>query len=594
MFVKGRKMRDSRVLQPLTYDVRLPDEAQADALRLLDASRSVVNQALEILWPHLDEFGSDRAGPAWKQVGKYIGSPQPHGDRQWRCESEVVGRLLRQQAERKKAFLLVAPILSDGFIRAKTEQRPAGKNRLAIKEAITTLQKSLEEDETSFVILQNVVEQCCNFFFQHDQFPQSYEDLQPIPLLKVGLLTYAGDDGGAKGQAYRLALDVDAGIARFRFRYPDEAGVWRWRKEDTIMALPECLKERLNEGELMAPTLREERRADGQRFAVLDFIVDVEKEALPAWESIERVLGADWGVHTLLTATAVDEHNEQVGRPWFLNTGGFDGRQARTRRQIDELKSKVATYEQERDALPEDHPKRAWYQERLALYRREIDRCWRKYELRNRSLAHLASNVLLLLCRLHGCSLLSMESLKTLKSTGRGKGVRGRWRNYRNNSTVRGEIWRLLRYKCHLIGLRFHTEYPRGTSHTCPHCGQPANTYRSPNTCAEAVKWGRWMFCKNCQYNGDRDYCASVNIARLGVAYLAQMKHAGKARSCPISDPRVKPVAYTAMGSVLLLPPTSSHARPSLSGKIWYYPGWHGSAFLQSSQPQAVFLRLCG
>jgi hypothetical protein len=61
--------------------VRLPDEAQADALRLLDASRSVVNQALTILWPHLDEFGSERAGPAWKRVGKYIGSPLPHGDR---------------------------------------------------------------------------------------------------------------------------------------------------------------------------------------------------------------------------------------------------------------------------------------------------------------------------------------------------------------------------------------------------------------------------------------------------------------------------------------------------------------------------------
>jgi len=66
--------------------------------------------------------------------------------------------------------------------------------------------------------------------------------------------------------------------------------------------------------------------------------------------------------------------------------------------------------------------------------------------------------VLLLLCAVHGCSLLSMESLKTLKSTGRGKGVRGRWRNYRNNSTIRGEIWKLLRYKCRLIGLRFHEE----------------------------------------------------------------------------------------------------------------------------------------
>src|SRR6266513_4263190 len=96
-------------------------------------------------------------------------------------------------------------------------------------------------------------------------------------------------------------------------------------------------------------------------------------------------------------------------------------------------------------------------------------------------MAHLASNVLVLLARVHGCSLLSMESLKTLKSTGRGKGVRGRWRNYRNNSTIRGEIWRLLRYKCRLIGLRFHTEYPRGTSHTCPRFGKQAKTYRSPD-----------------------------------------------------------------------------------------------------------------
>jgi hypothetical protein len=587
-------MHDSRTHQPLTYDVRLPDEAQADALRLLDASREVVNQALAILWPHLDEFGTDRAGPAWKQVGKYISSPLPHGDRQWRCESEVVGRLLRQQAERKKAFELVAPILSDGFIRPKTDKRPAGKNRPAIKEAIAALQTSLDEDETSFVALQNVVEQCCNFFFQQDHFPASYEEVQPIPLLRVGMLTYAGDDGREKGQAYRLALGLEAGIARFRFRYPDEDGAWRWRKVDTIMALPACLIERLRTGELMAPTLREERRADGERFAVLDFIVEYEQEALPEWQHVERVLGADWGVHSLLTVTAIDEHGKQVGRPFFLNTGSFDGHQARTRRQIDELKKKVASSEQEWDALPEGHPKRAWYQQQLALYRREIERCWRKYEQRNRSLAHLASNVLLLLCQVHDCSLLSMESLKTLKSTGRGRDVRGRWRNYRNNSTIRGEIWRLLRYKCRLIGLRFHTEYPRGTSHTCPRCGLPANTYRSSTDRTEAVKWGRWMACENCSYQADRDYAASVNIARLGVAYLIQMKQTGKGRACSIVDPRVKPVIYTATGSALLLPPTSSQARPHHAGKICYYSGWHGSVFLQSSQPRAVFLRLCG
>jgi transposase len=574
--------------------VRLPDEAQADALRLLDASRNVVNQALTLLWPHLDEFESERAGPAWKQVGRYMGSPDFHGDRQWRCESEVVGRLLRQQAERKKAFELVAPILSNGFIRPKTEKRPAGKNRPAIKEAVSTLQKSLEEDETSFVALQNVVEQACNFFFQQDRFPCDYEELQPVPLLKVGILTYAGDDGREKGQAYRLAFDLDAGLARFRFRYPDEAGVWHWRKVETLLPLPDCLKARLSQGESMAPTLREEHSADGQRFAVLDFIIEVEKEELPAWENVEGVLGADWGVHSLLTATAVNEHQEQIGRPFFLDTGGFDGRQARTRRQIDELKKKSARYEQERDALPEEQAKRAWYEKMLALYRREIDRCWCTYEQRNRALAHLASNVLLLLCRVHGCSLLSMESLKTLKSTGRGKGVRGRWRNYRNNSTIRGEIWRLLRYKCHLTGLRFHTELPRGTSHTCPRCGEPAKTYRSPSDRDEAVKWGRWLYCENCQYHGDRDYCASMNIARLGVAYLIQMKQTGEARACSMTDLRVKPVSYTGSGAVLLLPPTGNHPARNMRGKICFYPGWLGSAFLQSSHKKQVFIRLCG
>src|SRR5260370_24536780 len=227
-------------------------------------------------------------------------------------------------------------------MRRKTEKRPAGKNRPAIKEAITTLQKSLEADEISFVTLQNVVEQACNYFFQYDHFPSSYEELQPVPLLKVSMLTYAGDDGREKGQAYRLALDLDAGVARFRFRYPDEAGVWYWRKVDTIIPLPDAVKERLTHGDLMAPTLREEQRADGERFVVLDFIVEVEKAELPAWERVERVLGADWGVHALLTATAVDEHSQQVGRPFFLNTGGFYCRQARTRRQNEALKTKAA------------------------------------------------------------------------------------------------------------------------------------------------------------------------------------------------------------------------------------------------------------
>src|SRR5215469_9374433 len=195
MFVTGEIMCAGPNVQPLSYDVRLPDEAQADALRLLDASRAVVNALLARLWPRLDEFMGQRSGPAWKQVGAMTDSPDPHGDRQFRCESETAGRILRAQAERKQVFALIQPILTEGFIRPPEGKRPAGKHSKQIKGAITALQRTLADDETAFVSMQNVVEQACNHFISHGTFPACYEEMQAMPLLKVGLLTYAADDG---------------------------------------------------------------------------------------------------------------------------------------------------------------------------------------------------------------------------------------------------------------------------------------------------------------------------------------------------------------------------------------------------------------
>jgi putative transposase len=574
-------MRAGRHYQPLSYDIRLPDEAQADALRLLDASRSLVNAVLVQLWPYLDDFMDDYAGPAWKQVGACIGSPEPHGDRQWRCESETAGRIMRGQAERKQVFELIQPILSDGFIRPKRDARPAGKDRRTIKEATLALQKTLEDDETAFVTMQNVIEQACNYFLEQGQFPITYEHMQSIPLLSVGLLTYAGDDGGAKGQSYRLSFDVQAKTASLLFRFPSEEGQWQWRTEPVVVPLPDVVVDRLKEGVRMAPTLREEVKADGRRIAVLDVIVQVKKTELAAWKSIERVQGFDWGVKGLITAVVLDTNGQQLSRPLFLDTGGIDGHQARTRRQIDQLKAA-------RDRLAEGDPKRA-------AYEAEITRCWRLYEARNCELAHLAANLVLLFASVWGCSLISGESLKTLKSTGRGKGVRGKWRNWRNNTTIRSEIWHILRYKSHLAGIRFRSEKPRGTSHTCPRCGEPAQTYRSPRMHhrSDPVKWGRWLVCAHCSYNADRDYCAALNIARLGVAFLTQMQTTGKAKACSVTDETsVKPVRYMPTGAVLLFPPHTDLHRLLDSGHL-YLNGWKKSATIRSSYATPLLLRLC-
>jgi len=127
----------------------------------------------------------------------------------------------------------------------------------------------LEEDDLAFVTMQNVVEQCCNYFLEQGMFPETYEEMQAIPLLKVGMLTYAGDDGGTKGQSYRLSFDVAAGTASLFFRSPDEQGRWQWKKDPLTLKLPACVVERPKEGVYMAPTLRELVKADGRRIAVL-------------------------------------------------------------------------------------------------------------------------------------------------------------------------------------------------------------------------------------------------------------------------------------------------------------------------------------
>jgi len=216
-------VRTSPANQTLSYPIRLPDSAQADALRLLDVSRAVINTTVAALWPQLDAFGTRDSAFAYQQVTALIGSSDPHGDRQWRCEAEQAGRILRGQAHRKKQFARILPLLSAGMIAPQTEQQRAKKNRKAIKQALADLRES-NDAGGSAVELQSLIEQCCNFYLQQGRFPASYEELQPIPLQKRGILPYAADDGGELGQAYHLRLDPEKRELCFAFRFPDAAG----------------------------------------------------------------------------------------------------------------------------------------------------------------------------------------------------------------------------------------------------------------------------------------------------------------------------------------------------------------------------------
>jgi putative transposase len=575
-------MRAGRTVHPVSYALRLPDAVQADALRLLDVSREVINATLVALWDQLDAFGERETKYAYKQVMAMIGSSDPHGDRQWRCEAEQAGRILRGQAERKQQFALILPLLEDGMVVPKTKKKPAAKNRKVIKAALDCLREE-HSDGGGAVELQSLIEQACNYYLNNGCFPDTYEDMQAVPVLKVGILPYAGDDGGAAGQAYRLRVDLEGRDCFFAFRCPNESRAWSatWAEPQVRLPLPDPVVERLRQGAMLAPTLREIVEPAGSRYAVLDFVIEVPVTELPQITQVQRVL---------------DLSGNRLSPPLFLDSGGFDGRQAHTRRHIDRLKSKVARLSARRDQFPVGDPRREPAERKLAILRREIARCWRKYEARNNDLSHLASNILLLLATVWEAELIAGESLKSLKSEGRGKSARGRWVRWRTNSQIRGALWRTLRYKCHLAGMHLAWQHPRGTTHTCPHCGKPTHTYASPAHDAPVLDSGAWLRCFACGWNGARDYAAAINIALLGVAFLKQPLHCSPAKQVArptMTNKGLNSESYSGSGLALRLPPTSPRGRLIESGKL-FVNGWVKAVMLRSALPPDHMLRLSG
>ena len=529
-------------MQHVTYTLRLPDAAQSTALHMLKVSRTNINAVIETLWPQLAAFTGGK-NQAWKQVASLVSlAPRPGAGRQQRCEADVAGRILRSQAARRAAFALIAPLLTTGLIHRAAEKKKARTNRRALRDAIAQLRADVGADVQKYMLLLNVTEQACNYYLANERFPESYEEMQPLPLLQAGMVSYAGDDGPTKGQSYRFQVDLPTQTASLRFKYPDATGRWVWSPVATI-PLPAVVIDRLAaEGELAAPTLRAVLQPDGMAVACLDLVIAQETPDPPAWETCDTVVAFDWGVRQLLTLAVVRRDGQQQSRPFFLNIAGYRGKQQRTREQIAHLQAK-------RDRVTDKHPAHARLQ-------REIDRCWGAYERRNRALAHLAANVLLVVATLSGSTLIVGEDLASLKARGKGRGTKGRAVNWNTNTTIRGEIWRVLTYKAKLAGIRTRTVQPRATSHTCPRCGAAAQTTKSPQHREKAIDWGRWLICTACCWNGSRDYAAALNIGRLGLVLVENARTDGPTpRRVSLRDTSPKPLAYTGSGAALPFPP---------------------------------------
>ena len=121
---------------------------------------------------------------------------------------------------------------------------------------------------------------------------------------------------------------------------------------------------------------------------------------------------------------------------------------------------------------------------------------------------------------------------------------------------------------------------------------QPAKTYLSPDPShrKKADDWAPWLYCANaeCGWNGARDYAASLNIARLGMAYLVTYHQTKRYHPYRMSESfdSLKPASYMGAGAALLLQPQGITPRPS-EGKRVYYAGWSSSIAVRTSHPKS-------
>jgi len=324
-----------------------------------------------------------------------------------------------------------------------------------------------------------------------------------------------------------------------------------------------------------APTLRELQSCPdqpvGQRAAALAIIRAVPANHLLPLEQYTRVLRCALGIRLLIAVFILErpatpgEPARQVSRPVILDTGGIDGRQAWLRREIARLHSCKERYQELIHAARKAQAERAKpLPAHYAGWKRQVAECepvatpsWLKYTRRNKELAHLAANLLLLLATRYTCGIIVGESLATRQGLARGSGMRRQLSNRQHTFPVRGELWRVLSYKCAPSGIRARTVTPPGTTDTSPQRHQPAHTCVDPAQAdrKKARDCGPWLCCKQpgCRWNGARDDAARLTIAALCMAFRLHSCQTPEYSGMRRTSPEVKPCSYSGRGGAPLL-----------------------------------------
>ena len=501
----------------LTTSIRLPDEFVGPVKNLTALGMKLQEQALGHYWsPEGLERVAAHSGQVWKLLDTEMSRPESVyiPSRPWRCILESAGRVLRSQAERKHIFEHLIPLFTGGA-----------------KDTARKLYEELKSEgsQEKFGYLLNVAEQLAEFYVEHERLPQNFFEFQRKPEPKRFTYTLAPDDGPENGQAIRYRLEGNRLAAEIKLpASPEPRSERDWQWYSFSVELPAELQGKLTVGgTVRAPDLRLKVKPDGRLVVLLDVKVEVPEEE-PSGEP-GRALGVDWGLRKLVTCTVVSR-NGQLTPPFFVFWSGLKAKLFRIREDIRKLQELRDRYEKGTPAWKE--------------WNRKIAAAWQKYHRVQHALAHQVSTLLVLLAKAFDCRYIFVEWLATL----RGRKGRNRDLNWWVSTVVRGLLFRLLKYKAKLFGLRVAMVPPGGTSRICPRCLGAGKHVVSPGDKTEKDS-GSWFVCLSCGWQADRDYVGSLNVGRAGLKLA-------------------RPVSYRVTGAAQPFPSLKKVAMNSLEGAM--------------------------
>lgn len=223
-----------------------------------------------------------------------------------------------------------------------------------------------------------------------------------------------------------------------------------------------------------------------------------------------RALGFDWGVNTLITATAGNLDDVGVvrtdGRPLVFDTAGATAKIHRIRKQRERLTGRM---DRLTNLISDESPDLALTGKWLTLHA-EIDRMSTRQRNLNKQIAYAAARWLIAQAQAVGATVVYGEDLRTMESRGLGKK-----QNTRSSNTVRQQLWDALRHYGARHGITVVTVPARGTSKFCPRCLTALRHTKAPDRPTTGHKWAS---CPSCGLSRDRDHAAAERVLSRGLA----------------------------------------------------------------------------